>query len=86
MDKYISKPVVIEAVQWASGEPEDEIELLLGKSFESWIPSKQQLIIRTLEGEFAASKGDWSIKGTRGEFYPCKPDVFETKYTKWPEA
>jgi hypothetical protein len=24
--------------------------------------------------------GDYIIKGLRGEFYPCKPDVFEKKY------
>ena len=38
------------------------------------------LVIKTLEGNMIASIGDYIIKGLRGEFYPCKPDVFEKKY------
>ncbi len=41
---------------------------------------KPTLIIQTLEGDMKAQIGDWIIKGTRGEFYPCKPDVFAVKY------
>lgn len=40
------------------------------------------LIIGTLEGTMRASAGDYIIRGTRGEIYPCKPDVFATKYEK----
>jgi hypothetical protein len=36
--------------------------------------------IRTLEGNMLATPGDWIIRGTEGEFYPCKPSVFERKY------
>ena len=36
--------------------------------------------IHTLEGDMLASPGDWIIKGTKGEFYPCKPDVFADVY------
>jgi hypothetical protein len=36
--------------------------------------------IHTLEGTMTASKGDWIIKGVSGEFYPCKPDIFEKTY------
>lgn len=38
------------------------------------------LVIHTLEGDLAASPGDWIIKGVKGEFYPCKPDIFEATY------
>ena len=38
------------------------------------------LIIKTLEGEYRASIGDYIIKGVNGEFYPCKPDIFEMTY------
>lgn len=38
------------------------------------------IYIRTLEGTMKADPGDWILRGTRGEFYPCKPDVFATKY------
>lgn len=36
--------------------------------------------IQTLEGVMTASPGDWIIKGINGEFYPCKPDIFEKTY------
>lgn len=36
--------------------------------------------IKTLEGVMTADKGDWIIKGVKGEFYPCKPDIFEATY------
>ena len=38
------------------------------------------MIIRTLEGDMLASSGDWIIKGVNGEFYPCKPEIFEKTY------
>ncbi len=41
-----------------------------------------KLRIVTLEGEMKADKGDFIIKGLRGEFYPCKPDVFHKKYER----
>lgn len=43
---------------------------------------KLYLGIPTLEGEMEASDGDWIIKGVNGEFYPCKPDIFEKTYQK----
>ena len=36
--------------------------------------------IATLEGEMVGDEGDWIIKGVKGEFYPCKPDIFEMSY------
>lgn len=38
------------------------------------------ITIRTLEGDMTASPGDWIIRGVQGEFYPCKPDIFEATY------
>ena len=38
------------------------------------------IFIRTLEGEMTATQGDWIIKGVKGEFYPCKPDIFAATY------
>lgn len=43
-------------------------------------PDTGELIIRTLEGDMRASYGDWIIRGVKGEFYPCKPDIFEATY------
>ena len=36
--------------------------------------------IDTLEGTMSALEGDWIIRGVQGEFYPCKPDIFEATY------
>lgn len=41
-----------------------------------------EIEIETLEGTMKADKGDWIIRGVKGEFYPCKPDVFEMTYEK----
>lgn len=38
------------------------------------------LLIQTLEGAMRAVPGDWVIQGTRGEFYPCKPDAFDDTF------
>jgi len=42
--------------------------------------SEQEIAIETLEGEMRATVGDYIIKGVKGEFYPCKPDIFEASY------
>ena len=41
-----------------------------------------ELEIETLEGTMKANKGDWIIRGVKGELYPCKPDVFDMTYRK----
>lgn len=38
------------------------------------------IMIDTLEGRMKASLNDWIIKGIKGEFYPCRPDIFEATY------
>ena len=43
-------------------------------------PGTGNLVIRTLEGDMRVSLGDWVIRGIQGEFYPCKPDIFEATY------
>lgn len=79
--KYRKKPVEIDAMTF-TGEMDDDIELWLGSSFNSWLPSQQKLEIITLEGIITASAGDYVIRGVQGEFYPCKPDIFEQTYER----
>ena len=43
-------------------------------------PEENQVLIRTLEGVMTAEAGDWIIRGVKGEFYPCKPDIFAATY------
>ena len=86
MAKYRKKPVVIEAIQF-NGKNFDEIsEFSLGKAkrritYEGNTPIETDTVdIITLEGTMNAIKGDYIIKGVQGEFYPCKPDIFEQTY------
>ena len=74
--QYRKKPVVVEAVQW-TGENYDEIVEFTRSKAKLYCRS---LVIPTLEGDHFASKGDYIIKGVAGEFYPCKPDIFEQTY------
>jgi hypothetical protein len=76
--KYRKKPVVIEAMQW-TGKNFDSLTLFCNKIKSAYIPTGE-LTIETLEGNMTASVGDYIIKGVKGEFYPCKPDIFEATY------
>ena len=42
--------------------------------------TEEEIYIETLEGVMKADKGDWIIRGVKGELYPCKPDVFDLTY------
>ena len=75
MAKYRKKPVVIEAIQW-TGTNIVEIFDFVGDA----CYFTEGLFIRTLEGDMFAHVGDYIIKGVQGEFYPCKPDIFEETY------
>ena len=44
-----------------------------------------EMEIETLEGTMKANKGDWIIRGVKGELYPCKPDVFDMTYEELEE-
>lgn len=91
MAKYKTKPCEIEAIQW-NGTNLEEIKAFVGESLiydiidTAWQVGKGRphvyMKIRTLEGDMEASEGDYIIKGLVGEFYPCKPDVFEKKYVQ----
>jgi hypothetical protein len=93
--RFRKKPVVIEAIRWEGTaatatpiidwmlshggtarfhEPES-----LGDGLADWV-SMHRLAIDTLEGTMWAVPGDWIIRGVKGEFYPCKPDIFEATY------
>jgi len=78
--KYRKKPVVIEAVQF-NGRNSGDIHEFCGDKVREPV-CKDYLEIETLEGIHIASPGDYIIKGIKGEFYPCKPDIFEMTYEK----
>lgn len=78
--KFRKKPVVIEAVQWMADEDSWKEIQAMGCPTKPGEMGSESFLIPTLEGDMKASKGDWIIKGVQGEFYPCKPDIFEATY------
>lgn len=76
---FRKKPVVIEAVQW-DGHNRAEIVEFVGDALDEAWSVGGYCFINTLEGRMNCAVGDWVIKGLRGEFYPCKPDIFEATY------
>lgn len=80
MAKYRKKPVVIEAIQW-TGDNLKELRQMNGFNAVHTCFCGD-LKIKTLEGIMTASVGDYIIRGVNGEFYPCKPDVFEKTYER----
>jgi hypothetical protein len=79
--RYRKKPVVIEALRWDNVKPNcTAMYEWLGDA--GSIRYDGTLVIPTLEGEMRADVGDWIIKGVKGEFYPCKPDIFEATYER----
>lgn len=91
MDKYRKKPVEIEAIQW-TGVNLEEIKDFVGNDLQydiidtAWEVGKGtphvNMKIHTLEGDHECTVRDFIIKGINGEFYPCKPDIFEKTYDK----
>ena len=77
--KYRKKPVVIEAIQW-NGDNANEVRDFVKDSLRKFEYGSNYIAIETLEGTMMADMGDYIIKGIKGEFYPCKPDIFEQTY------
>lgn len=80
--KFIKKPVVIEAIQFVGDDLSPFIKAW-GSDFCRAVTGQNTgstLTLFTLEGDHTASMGDWIIRGVKGEFYPCKPDIFEMTY------
>jgi hypothetical protein len=86
MPFFRKKPVVIEARQMPSTTAFDMRTRHTARylnDIAEWCSGKRVfggVTIATLEGDHLASPGDWIIKGVKGEFYPCKPDIFEMTY------
>ena len=84
MPFFQKKPVVIEARQLTKDNLDEIVHWVNTVSGDLYCRRTQTtllpLIIRTLEGDHGVATGDWIIKGVKGEFYPCKPDIFEITY------
>ena len=87
MAKYRKKPVVIEAFEWTGdiGQKEEPIWIVEAiKDGSVWFNNEctenVTMEIKTLEGNHIANRGDYIIRGIKGEIYPCKPDIFDQTY------
>ena len=92
--KYRKKPVVIEAIQWTGRNMfavsrfcRELVKLNTAENPKIGFHGRNQVdvsgnkvLLYTLEGMMTANAGDWIIKGVNGEYYPCKPDIFEKTY------
>ena len=88
LKKYRKKPVEIEAIQLHMSNMDGLMEQMRREGHEVRTHSEPPMraitgmVIKTLEGEMIASFGDYIIKGIQGEYYPCKPDIFEKSYNE----
>lgn len=84
--KYRKKPVVIEAVEFNGNNQREVLGFIYRDMSENGLSGAERMglpvVIETLEGDMKADPGDFIIKGVNGEFYPCKPDIFEKTYEK----
>jgi len=82
MPKFRKKPVVIDAIQWTGKNWQEVLDWITSWGSEGHGASclKGIVTISTLEGEMTASHKDFIIRGIQGEFYPCKPNIFEASY------
>lgn len=82
MPKFRKKPVEIEARQWVDGNGYQIVGWMKDHDAHAQLIRDEPTVITidTLEGVMTAQHGDWIIRGVQGEFYPCKPDIFEATY------
>ncbi|MCU9815844.1 hypothetical protein [Paraclostridium sp. AKS73] len=93
MAKYKKKPVVINAFKWTGDQYQEEDPIWIIDAIKKgtvWFENNPgedgltvlTMVIKTLEGNHIASRGDYIIQDVKGEIYPCKPDIFEMTYEK----
>lgn len=75
--RYRKKPVVIEAIKYSKKN--------IGRALDfcnelKYNPHNNEYYVQTLEGAMLVRDGDYIIKGVKGEYYPCKPDIFVQTY------
>lgn len=96
VQKFKKRPVVIEAIRFCAyteGLPPALYNNYTESELWHWMhsnganfrvtqidPGPAYMEIKTLEGTMRANIGDWIIKGVKGEFYPCRDDIFQATY------
>jgi hypothetical protein len=88
MTKYRKLPVEVDAFKWTADYEQTDDPIWIVEAIRegkvrfnpATSASEVQMVIETLEGNMIANVGDYVIRGTKGEIYPCKPDIFESIY------
>lgn len=78
--KYRKKPVVVEAIHYRGKQDDSLLKSFVDGRCLYRNGETYKWLIATPEGDHQVSDGDYIIKGVKGEFYPCKPDIFEMTY------
>jgi hypothetical protein len=89
-ESYRKKPVEIEAMRLTADNAKDVCDWISRHTVGVVDPADFRfnydhtgaILIETLEGTMRADVGDWVIRGVKGEFYPCKPDIFDATYER----
>lgn len=81
--RFRKKPVIIEATQWFKLGDHPAVVM---KADRNRYADEEVPWIETLEGGHVVSPGDWIITGVKGEFYPCRDDIFRLTYEEVPDA
>ena len=76
--KARKKPVEVDVAPFNTFKDVDALVQWIGPE-RAWYDGTH-IVIATLEGHMRADLGDWIIRGVKGEFYPCKPRIFEATY------
>lgn len=82
--KATKLPVTIDAVQWLGDNAEEVSSFMFSAGWTD--KEKKEVYIPTPEGTMVAKVGDYIIRGVSGEYYPCKPDIFEATYSIEPDT
>ena len=84
MPRFRKRPVEVEAIQFTGRNQREVLQFIYPSMSEDGLRGAEVMnlpvVIETLEGDMTAAPGDWIIRGVQGEFYPCKPDIFEATY------
>lgn len=80
MAKFRKKPVVVDAIWFHARDNQNFMDVAAFLGGTKHVVRFDGIHIQTLEGVMHASHGDWIIRGVNGEFYPCKPDIFDKTY------
>jgi hypothetical protein len=80
--KFRKKALIVEAVRWNGANIREMLNFMPTDYVKEYgsVHHTYEIVIDTLEGQMKADIGDYIIKGVNGEFYPCKPDIFDKTY------